>query len=235
MSSGLLGVTEEAPDLGNFPPEIQDIIRKAVEDPEKLPISAHEELARQVLERAVASVCYVTPAVKLSMRIIEKDKKENYLKCLLQICTKLYQERKRTLNTTPYSASPCPRFSAFRQFLQQLYCQVKEKKSSYKLKYQGMTPMKAILIILYSSCWDCLIPPISEGKMDSLSFAMTSTGPDLENGLPDRFPKLMEKIRDAFLQTATIPSVKKSLLHIIELHASKWKLSSEAVTYYDTN
>jgi hypothetical protein len=69
-------------------------------------------------------------------------------------------------------------------------------------------------------------------QTDSLFFVLTSIGRDLENELPGQIPVLLASVRDAFLTTATIPAVKKTLLQLIELHASRWQLSAPAVMYY---
>lgn len=69
-------------------------------------------------------------------------------------------------------------------------------------------------------------------QTDSLFFVLTSIGRDLENELPGQVPVLLASVRDAFLKTAAIPAIKKTLLQLIELHASRWQLPAPAVMYY---
>jgi hypothetical protein len=61
---------------------------------------------------------------------------------------------------------------------------------------------------------------------------LTTIGRDLESEMPGQVPVLLASVRDAFLKTATIPAVKKTLLQLIELHASRWQLPAPAVMYY---
>jgi len=61
---------------------------------------------------------------------------------------------------------------------------------------------------------------------------LTSIGRDLENELPTHIPVLLASVRDAFLELGANSAVKKTLLQLIELHASRWQLPASAVMYY---
>lgn len=68
--------------------------------------------------------------------------------------------------------------------------------------------------------------------MDCLFSILTSVGKDLQSEMPNQLQQLMSEIRDAFLSEYTSNVVKKTLLQLIELHASEWQLSAPAVVYY---
>lgn len=223
----------ETPSLGNFPLEIQNTISKAVEDPNKVSARSLMDLVRQIMERAVSTVYYALPAAKLCITIIEKETKETFLESLLNLCQQWYQERDRVLkNASSCGASPNPRFCAFMQFLNEMYCELKRRQLQLKTQYDGVPPGLVLLTLVFKCCLDCLKPPNSQGETDSLFFVLTSIGRDLENELPGQISVLLASVRDAFLKTATIPAVKKTLLQLIELHASRWQLPAPAVMYY---
>ncbi|KAJ9596378.1 hypothetical protein L9F63_012586 [Diploptera punctata] len=227
------GIVSEAPEIGNFPIEVEAIISRAIEDPNKVSARSLMDLVRQIMERAVSSVYFALPAAKLCITIIEKETKETFLESLLNLCQQWYQERDRVLkNTSSYGASPSPRFCAFMQFLNEMYCELKRRQLQLKTQYDGVPPGLVLLTLVYKCCLECVKPPHSQGETDSLFFVLTTIGRDLENELPAQIPILLASIRDAFLQTATIPTIKKTLLQLIELHASKWQLPAPAIMYY---
>lgn len=68
--------------------------------------------------------------------------------------------------------------------------------------------------------------------MESLFFVLTAIGKDLEQELPTQLDLLLNGVRDAFLTAQTVPSIRKTLLQLIELSAAKWQLPAPAVMYY---
>lgn len=223
----------EAPELGNFSPEVQTVISKAIADPNKVSARSLMDLVRQIMERAISSVYFALPAAKLCITIIEKETKETFLESLLNLCQQWYQERDRVLkNGSNIGASPVPHFCAFMQFLNEMYCELKRRQLQLKTQYDGVPPGLVLLTLVYKCCLDCLKPPSSQGETDSLFFVLTSIGRDLENELPTHIPLLLASVRDAFLEPAAVPAIKKTLLQLIELHASRWQLPARAVMYY---
>lgn len=69
-------------------------------------------------------------------------------------------------------------------------------------------------------------------QIECLFFVLTSIGRDLEQELPKELEQVLAGVRDAFLTAVTIPSIRKTLLQLIELHAAKWQLPASAVMYY---
>ncbi|XP_066998065.2 CBP80/20-dependent translation initiation factor isoform X2 [Anabrus simplex] len=226
------GVAKEAPDLGSFPLEVQTSIQRAVEDPNNLSARALMDLVRLIMDRVVGSVIYALPAAKLCISIIEKEKKETFLESLLNTCQQWYQERDRVLRGVGSSSI---RYCAFVQFLNEMYCELKRRQLQLKTHYEGVPPRLVLLTLLFKCCQDCLKPPNSQAETDTLFFVLTSIGRDLEQELPTKLQQLLSNIRDAFLTANASPAVKKTLLQLIELHASKWQLPASAVMYYTAN
>nr|CAD7199100.1 unnamed protein product [Timema douglasi] len=71
-------------------------------------------------------------------------------------------------------------------------------------------------------------------ETDSLFFVLTSVGRDFEQELPNKLTQLIASVRDTFLMVHNVPSIKKTLLQLIELRAARWQLSASAVMYYTT-
>lgn len=69
-------------------------------------------------------------------------------------------------------------------------------------------------------------------QTENLFFVLTYIGRDLEAQLPGDLERLLTAVRDAFLNTSAAPSIRRTLLQLIELHASRWQLPGCAVLYY---
>ncbi|XP_026295251.1 ras guanine nucleotide exchange factor P isoform X1 [Apis mellifera] len=221
----------DASELGKFPTVIQDTLLKAIEDPNLLNARALMELVRHILERVVENRKYAEPAAKICITIIEKESKETFLESLLNTCQQWYQDRVKIL----YDGSSYHRYSAFMTFLNEMYCQLKRRQLQLKTQQEGVPPGRVLLTLLWKCCQDCLQPPVvnSLAETDCLFFILTCIGKDLDAELPVQLQQLLGSLRDAFLAEDTIlPSVRKTLLQLIELHAAHWQLPAPAVVYY---
>ncbi|XP_029032875.1 uncharacterized protein LOC117605500 isoform X1 [Osmia lignaria lignaria] len=221
----------DASELGKFPAAIQDTLLKAIEDPNVLNARGLMELVRHILDRVVEHRRYAEPAAKICITIIEKESKETFLESLLNTCQQWYQDRAKLL----YDGSSCHRYSAFMTFLNEMYCQLKRRQLQLKTQQEGVPPGRVLLTLLWKCCQDCLQPPVvnSLAETDCLFFILTCIGKDLDTELPAQLQQLLGSLRDAFLAEETIlPSVKKTILQLIELHAAHWQLPAPAVVYY---
>ncbi|KOX68567.1 CBP80/20-dependent translation initiation factor, partial [Melipona quadrifasciata] len=213
----------DASELGKFPPVIQDTLLRAIEDPNLLNARALMELVRHILIKTNFKV----------MRkyfLMQKETKETFLESLLNICQQWYQDRIKML----YDGSNY-RYSAFMTFLNEMYCQLKRRQLQLKTQQEGVPPGRVLLTLLWKCCQDCLQPPIvnSLTEPDSLFFILTCIGKDLDTELPAQLQQLLRNLRDAFLaEERILPSVRKTLLQLIELHAAHWQLPAPAVVYY---
>ncbi|XP_011155996.2 uncharacterized protein LOC105193291 isoform X1 [Solenopsis invicta] len=223
----------DASELGKFPSPVQDILLRAIEDPNLLNARTLMELVRHIhiLDRIVEHRKYAEPAAKICITIIEKETKETFLESLLNTCQQWYQDRARLL----YDGTTCHRYSAFMTFLNEMYCQLKRRQLQLKTQQEGVPPGRVLLTLLWKCCQDCLQPPVinSLAETNCLFFILTCIGKDLDVELPAQLQQLLGSVRDAFLaEETTLPPVKRTLLQLIELHAAHWQLPAPAVVYY---
>ncbi|XP_075730940.1 MIF4G domain-containing protein-like [Rhipicephalus microplus] len=71
-----------------------------------------------------------------------------------------------------------------------------------------------------------------EAKVECLRRALTTAGEAAERGAPARMAALVACLRDAFLSSDVPEEARLTLLELIELRASGWKLSLEQQLYY---
>lgn len=70
-------------------------------------------------------------------------------------------------------------------------------------------------------------------QIECLFYVLTCIGRDLESYLPDQLDGLLASVRDAFLNSnASAPAIRRTLLQLIELQASRWQLPGNTVLYY---
>lgn len=230
-----LAVGPEANDIGQFSPEIQAILAKAVEDPNQLNARCLMELAMQLMHRAVDGRRYALPISRLCISIIAKEQKETLLEALLNTCRQWYQERDKVLGPPMNLKNPSrPRFTAFMAFLTEMFCQLKRRQLQLRTECDGVPPPIVLLTVLGKCCEDCVKPPVrSLSEIECLFFVLTCIGRDLETHLPQQLETLLAGVRDAFLNSsASAPAIRRTLLQLIELQASRWQLPGNTVLYY---
>lgn len=226
-----LALQAEAPDLGQFPPEIQAHLKLVIDDPNKLPSRTLMELAKHIMERIVEGRRYSLPGAKLCTTIIERERTETFLESLINICQQWYQERDKLLRNV--KAGDGSKFTAFMWFLTEMSCQLKRRQLQLKTQCEGIPPGLVLLTILVKCCQTCVQSPIkSLAEIECLFFVLTSIGKDLEQELPQQLDQLLISVRDGFLASAAVPTIRKTLLQLIELKASNWQLSGPTVLYY---
>lgn len=230
-----LAVGPDPNDIGQFPPEIQAIVNKAAEDPNQLNARCLMELATQLMHRAVDGRRFALPISRLCISIIAKEKKETFLEALLNTCRQWYQERDKVLGPLLNIKNPSrPRFTAFMAFLTEMFCQLKRRQLQLRTECDGVPPPMVLLTVLGKCCEDCVKPPVrSLSEIECLFFVLTCIGRDLEMHLPQQLETLLAAVRDAFLNSsASAPAIRRTLLQLIELQASRWQLPGNTVLYY---
>lgn len=99
IARGLAGLgfalSADVKDIGPFPPEHQQLIDLAVQDPNQLNARDLMELATLALRRAVEARRYALPLSQLCFTIVAKERKETFLEALLNTCRQWYQEREK--------------------------------------------------------------------------------------------------------------------------------------------
>ncbi|XP_055302841.1 uncharacterized protein LOC129568677 isoform X2 [Sitodiplosis mosellana] len=230
-----VGCTNEANDIGTFKPEIQAIVEQALIDPNKLNARTLMVLANQIMQRAVEGRRFALPASRFCITIIAKEQKETYLEALLNTCRLWYQERGVVLGSPQkIKNSARPRFTAFMAFLTEMFCQLKRRQLQLRTKCDGVPPPIVLLTVLSKCCEESVRSPVrSLSEIECLFYVLTCVGRDIETHLPQQLEILLSLVRDAFLNSsASAPTIRRTLLMIIELQASHWQLSGNTVLYY---
>jgi len=218
--------------LGSFPPEVEGVVRRALEDPNRLAPRALMDLVRTIFQRVVDGNRVAEPAARFCISIIEREKKETFLETLLNTCQEWYHER-ATLLRSPSSA-PC-RWANFLTFLNEMYALLKRRQLQLLTKYEGIPPKLVLLSLLAECCIVTLTGGLTlatSNEVESLFLVLTHIGKDLELETPGQMSLLLSCLRDSFLHTTAGPNVRKTLLQIIELQAAGWQLPAQAVMYY---
>lgn len=99
IARGLAGLgfalSNDVKDIGTFPPEQQQLIDIALQDPNQLNARDLMDLATVALRRAVDARRYALPLSQLCITIVAKERKETFLETLLNTCRQWYQEREK--------------------------------------------------------------------------------------------------------------------------------------------
>ncbi|KAH9632922.1 hypothetical protein HF086_002744 [Spodoptera exigua] len=245
LASGMaaLGLAADAGDLGNFPPEIQECIDKALEgklkvkfisntsvffdvsilDPNAVCARTLMDAVGHLVSRAVESPRYALPAARRCIAVVERESTETFLESLLNTCQQWYHDRDKLLGSTVGGGRP--RLMAFLSFLLEMYCQLRRR--AIQRRGASAQPGQVLLTLICKCCEDCIRQPT-----ENLFFVLTYIGRDLESQLPGELERLLSAVRDAFLTAGAAPSIRRTLLQLIELHASRWQLPGCAVLYY---
>lgn len=239
IARGLAGLgfalSADVKDIGPFPVEQQQLIDIAVQDPNQLNARELMELATLALKRAVEARRYALPLSQLCITIVAKERKETFLEALLNTCRQWYQEREKILGPAINSRNPSrPRFTAFMAFLTEMFCQLKRRQLQLRTECDGVSPPMVLLTVLLKCCEDCVRPSVrSLSEIECLFYVLTCIGRDLEMTLPEQLDGLLASVRDAFLNSnASAPAIRRTLLQLIELKASRWQLPGNTVLYY---
>lgn len=231
LASGMaaLGLAADAGDLGTFPPEIQECIDKALEDPNAVCSRTLMDAVGHLVSRAVESPRYALPAARRCSAVVEREQTETFLESLLNTCQQWYHDREKLLGAVVGGGRP--RLMAFLSFLLEMYCQLRRR--AIQRRSANAQPGQVLLTLICKCCEDCIRQPVpSASDTENLFFVLTYIGRDLESQLPGDLERLLTAVRDAFLNAAAPPSIRRTLLQLIELHASRWQLPGCAVLYY---
>ncbi|KAJ2949309.1 hypothetical protein O0L34_g6262 [Tuta absoluta] len=232
LASGMaaLGLAADAGDLGSFPPDIQECIDKALEDPNAVSARTLMDAVGHLVSRAVESPRYALPAARRCISVVEHELTETFLESLLNTCQQWYHDRERLLGAVVGGGRP--RLMAFLSFLLEMYCQLR-RRAIQRRGGASAQPGQVLLTLICKCCEDCIRQAVpSPSDTENLFFVLTYIGRDLESQLPGELERLLSAVRDAFLQPAAPPSIRRTLLQLIELHASRWQLPGQAVLYY---
>ncbi|GIX81620.1 MIF4G domain-containing protein [Caerostris darwini] len=242
-------------DRDAFPLEYQGLIRRAVLDPNSLSCQKLMELVRLICSKAVENVHYSGPAAQLCFSIIEKEHDHTFLESLQNCCREWYNERDKLLRA-PFltsvgtTAAGMRRWTAYVSFITELYLHVKNQhcqmiqptqsgnSAGQLLGPHPNSPMAHLALTLQTLLYECaniiLKPPSlnSEGEIGILRKMLSSVGKQLEADCAQRMQQMVINLRDAFINPSINAQIRKTLLELIELHASGWQLDLPQTLYY---
>lgn len=229
LAAALKSIVKEELDLNIFAAEDRDNLKLALEDPNQLTSRVLMDLVKTILEKVVEGIKYSEPIAKLCISIIENEKNQTFLESLLNLCQQWYQDRDKMLRGI--KAGDGTKFTAFMWFLTEMCSEL--KRHQLKDQFEALQPELVLLSILAKCCQACVSLPIKcLSETECLFFVLTSIGRDLETELPQQLEQLLASVRDGFLASAGSASVRRTLLQLIELHASNWQLPGSSVLYY---
>jgi len=220
--------------LGSFSPEIELAMKRALDDPNRLPGRTLMDLVRVVFQRLVEGQRMAEPAARFCIHIIEREKNETFLESLLNTCQEWYHQRESLLRQA-VTGENNSRWTAFMSFLNEMYGLLKRKQLQLLTKYEGIPPKLVLLSLLGECCMVTLSQQAlsSVNEVECLFIVLTQIGRDLEVETPGQMSLLLTCLRESFLGVPAVSSsVKKTLLQLIELQAAGWQLPAQAVMYY---
>lgn len=238
---------ETAPSNATFPAEYQSLIKKALHDPNAL--SSHQlmELVRTICQRATEGIQNAEPMAQLCLSIIAKERGETFLESLLSACREWFNERDQLLRPLEASSAVPRRWTAYVCFLAELLLGLRGRSASASAAPatagrtaagSGAAPTASrtlCLVMLLCDCCHIILRPPSlgnPGEMECLRSVLTIAGRAVERDAPQRMAALVGQLRHAFVQPGLSAQARKTLLELIELHASGWQLNLAQQLYY---
>ncbi|GBN61585.1 hypothetical protein AVEN_47842-1 [Araneus ventricosus] len=189
---------------------------------------------------------------------IRENKKEHdptFLESLQNCCREWYNERDKllrgpSLTSVGTAAAGMRRWTAYVSFITELYlhsknqhCQMAQPTNSGNLTVQLLgphpnSPLAHLALTLQTLLYECantiLKPPSwnCEGEVAILRKMLSSVGQQLEADCSQRMEQLVLNLRDAFIYPSINAQIRKTLLELIELHASGWQQDLPQKLYY---
>lgn len=231
---------EPAPANASFPAEYQGLVKKAQHDPNALSTHQLMELVRAVCQRATEGIQFAEPAAQLCLSIIAKERGETFLESLLSACREWFNERDQLLRPLDASTAVPRRWTAYVCFLAELLLGLRGRSGGGSTAGRGATAAPTAsrtlcLVMLLCDCCHIILRPPSLGnaaEMECLRSVLTIAGKAVERDAPQRMATLVGRLREAFVQPGLSAQARKTLLELIELHASGWQLNLAQQLYY---
>lgn len=244
-----------------FPLEYHGLIRRALHDPNSLSSRQLMELVRLICSKAVESLQNAEHSAQMCFAIIEKENGDTFLESLLNSCREWYNERDKLLRSSFTTSSSTvttqfgggsKRWTAYISFLTGLYMRLKSQhhqsvhRQGQPTKNAGdssgsTSPTPAVthqtlslLRLLYECSQIILKPPSLNNvvEIECLRSMLTTVGRQLENDAPQRMQQIVTLLRDAFINPSISSQIRKTILELVELHASQWHLDLPQSMYY---
>ncbi|XP_014244320.1 MIF4G domain-containing protein A [Cimex lectularius] len=187
-----------------------------------------DTLPKMIIGKALRVRSHAQSWASLCISLIERDPSGAFLEGLLNCCRYTLQ--------TKCMVDCTPRYHAFMAFLNELYSLIKPKVINEKEGLSLESPSHIVLHMIVQVCQNILQQKkMQSAEIECLFFTVTTIGRDLEMEDSKLLDGLMNSVRDAFLSQSTTESIRKTLLQLIELRASKWSLPLGAFVFYSNN
>lgn len=223
-------------------PGCQELLKKALDDPNALRPQQLMELVRAICTRATEGVQYAEPSARLCLTIVEKERGDTFAASLVHACREWFNERDVLLRgeppTSPTSSAP-RRWTAYVTFLAELYLGLRRRSPPLHSSGEPRRPHPAsrtqtLVMLLYDCCQIILRPPslYNAAEMECLRSVLTVCGKPLEQDSGQRMETLTAAVRDAFLLPTVAAQARKTLLELVELRAGAWQFTLPQRAYH---
>ncbi|XP_075730845.1 MIF4G domain-containing protein A-like [Rhipicephalus microplus] len=181
-------------------------------------------------------------AAKFCTRVITAEVDGGFVDRLLWTCRNWFRQLDIPLPRSTYWAPVEPKTQkntgqkliAIVKFIAALLSDVPENQGAASMGSLHCGHIFSMAVLLCDSCRLVMISPQLdyEAKVECLHRALTTAGEAAERGAPARMAALVACLRDAFLSSDVPEKARLTLLELVELRASGWKLSLEQQLYY---
>uniref|UniRef100_A0A0A9XED2 CBP80/20-dependent translation initiation factor n=2 Tax=Lygus hesperus TaxID=30085 RepID=A0A0A9XED2_LYGHE len=204
-----------------------DLVKKACFNPDELQSMQLMDLAKVLVDKAMDDRAHAQSYASICLNIIEKESSGTFLESLLNISQ--YTVEKKCYKDGTH------RYHAFMAFLNELYSLLKPRQVHLR-PHATVSPTLTVLSLIVQVCQSVLAQKnlTHRTEVECLFFTVTTVGRDIEAEEPKLLDALMWSVRDAFLSPTTSPPIKKTLLQLVELRATKWHLPATAIMYYQS-
>ncbi|XP_064477918.1 MIF4G domain-containing protein-like isoform X2 [Ornithodoros turicata] len=216
-----------------FAPGCQELLKKALNDPNTMSSQQLMELVRAICTRATEGIQYAEPSAQLCLSIIEKERGETFVVSLVHACREWFNERDALLRGETATSIP-RRWTAYVTFLAELFLGLRKRLPPSGETYRPASRTLTLVMLLYDCCHIILKPPslYNAAEMECLRSVLTISGKLLERESGQRMLMLVSAMRNAFLLPTLAAQIRKTLLELIELHASGWQFSLPQRAYH---
>lgn len=203
------------------------LVKKACFNPDDLQSVQLMELAKVLVDRAMDDRAHAQSYAAFCLNIIERETSGTFLESLLNFSQ--YTVEKKCYKDGTH------RYHAFMGFLNELYSVLKPRQNNLK-PLTTVSPTLTVLSLIVQVCQSVLSQKClsQRAEVECLFFTVTTVGRDIEAEEPKLMDSLMWSVRDAFLSPNTSAPIKKTLLQLVELRATKWHLPATAIMYYQS-
>ncbi|XP_075732042.1 MIF4G domain-containing protein B-like [Rhipicephalus microplus] len=218
------------------------VVHRALSDPDLLTPVEVDRLVRVVFWKAIHDDDSAEPAAKFCARVITAELDGVFIDRLLWTCRVWFKEHDVPLRRSTARAQwkPPPQQEAVNQltalvvFMAVLLSSIPGKGTAAYVGSCHSGHIFCIAALLCDSCKLVLRSPELDHhtKVECLRRALTTAGEAAERGAPARMAALVDCLRDAFLSPDVPEDDRLTLLELIELRASGWKLSPEQQISY---